>query len=607
MKHLVDNNRTTAKDPRGLHIVDELQGPLVGEGRFRRMVPFAVTATLSVAIAVPTTSWTKPGLALVAHVLLISAIVGAMLVPWHRIARHAQLLPVFLFLIATVMLTIATGDGIGSPFVSLSVLPLMWLAIYEHRVAVVVAAVLAGAGLSIAQPADDSVLSTNGTLTTTVFIVVCAGMGITLHGVVADARRVTRALGGQQFALEQSAAVLDALPERVSRYRISDHVVTYCNPAWASLYGVDPVGRVLDEFLSADEVVGLRSQLELLSPESPILVDTSPRATPGPDPRWLEWVDRYVIGADGPEILSIGRDVTLRHHAEMQLAESEKRFRELADKSADVVWRISTEPTPHFDYISPSTERIIGYPPSYFLEDFKHILNILDAEGIKTIAQALNGERLPDHFDFRFRHADGSVVIGETRSAFVSGGLQGVSRDVTELRRLQAEMEALALRDPLTGLANRRLFNELLEADLARSQRSNLPLAVAFLDLDGFKNVNDVYGHDAGDVVLREVGRRLQKMVRGADTVARLGGDEFVIVYAPNDANSFNLIARLDRSLSEPIWITASTPVFCPASVGVADTTVVGYDRTALLAAADEAMYETKRARRAVRADLAHT
>ena len=606
MKHL-DNKRTAAAALRGVHIVDALEGPLVGEGRLLRLLPFAATATICLAVAVPATTWMRPGLAVLAHFLLVGGLFAAILFPWDRVTRQAQLLPPFAFLIGTVMLTSATSDGIDSPFVSLSVLALTWLAIYEHRLAVLLAAMVAGVGFSIVEPADPLMLSTSGEVTTFVFIVVFAGMGVTLHGLVADARRVVTAQREQQIALQQSAAVLDALPERVSRYRISDHVITYCNPAWAAQYGFDPVGRVLDEFLSEDEAVGLHSQLALLSPESPILVDTVPRATPGPDPQWLEWVDRYVMGADGPEVLSIGRDVTRRRKAEMDLAESESRFRDLADKSADVVWRFKTVPTPHFDYMSPSAETIIGYPPSYFLDDFTHIYDILDADSAKAIAQAVNGEQLPDRFDFRFRHANGSIVVGETRTAIIPHGLQGVSRDVTELRRLQDEMSALALRDSLTGLANRRLFNELFEADLARTQRSNLPLAVAFLDLDGFKAVNDAYGHDAGDVVLRETGRRMQKIVRGADTVARLGGDEFVIVYAPNDANSFNLIARIDRALSEPIWITASTPVFCPASIGVADTTVVGYDATALLAAADEAMYEVKRARRALRSDLAHT
>ncbi len=597
--------------PRGVHIVDATKGPLIGEGRFQRMWPFGATATISLVVAVPSTSWTRPGVAVAAQILLAMTFVGALAFPWHRVPRHAQLVPPLLFLIGTLMLADASGNGIGSPFIVLAVLPLMWLAIYEHRAAVVFGGVLAGAALWLAAPNGTPQPSSSGGVFTAVFIVCCVGMGITLHGLVADARSATLALREHQSALEQSAAVLDALLERVSRYRVSDHVITYCNAAWATQYNIQPedaIGRILDELLSKDELVGLRAQGPLLGPDNLILVDPVARATDGSEPQWFEWVDRYITGPGGAEVLSIGRDVTRRRNAEIDLAESEAGFRDLADRSADVVWRFSLKPTPHFDYISPSSEAILGYPPSYFTDDFSRLLDVLDEASKATVLRALNGEHLADHFDFRYRHANGSTVVGETRTSVIRGGMQGVSRDVTELRRLQDNMEALALRDPLTGLANRRLFNELLDAHLAHHQRDGSPLAIAFLDLDGFKTVNDIHGHDAGDIVLRETAHRLINIVRGADTVARLGGDEFVIVYAPNDAYSHNLIARIDRALAAPIKISATTAVTCRASIGVALSSAHGYNSTALLAAADEAMYETKRARQAIQeAELAQT
>lgn len=412
---------------------------------------------------------------------------------------------------------------------------------------------------------------------------------------------------GETHNMWDAVAMLDALPERVNRYRVADHVIVYCNAAWAAQYNVDPglaLGRPLDQFLSEDELVGLNSQLALLGPDNPILVDCIARAVPHTPGQWLEWVDRYLPGVDGSEdaeVLSVGRDVTERHIAEFKLAESEARFRNLADKSADVVWSFVAKPSPHFDYISPSIESILGYPPSFFLEDFTRILEILDDEGRATIDRALRGEQTLERFDFHFCHADGSSIVGETQTAVVSGGLQGVSRDVTELRHLQESMAALALRDPLTGLANRRLFDELFDAALARTQHSGLPLGVAFLDLDGLKDVNDTYGHDAGDLVLRETARRLVSMVSGADVVARIGGDEFAIVYELNQPNSDSLIRRIDGALSAPINITATNAVYCPASIGNADTRSIGRDPTELLAAADDAMYELKRARHAVR------
>jgi len=396
------------------------------------------------------------------------------------------------------------------------------------------------------------------------------------------------------------AETLDHLPERVVRYRVTDLTIVYCNVAWAAGHDLRPaemIGRSLNDLLSLSEMAGLHSQLARLGPDNRRLVDDTPRAAPNAPGQWVEWVDQFLTGADGAEVLAVGRDVSARHNAELNLAASETRFRELADKSADVVWRFLLEPHPHFDYMSPSVERIIGYPADYFLEDFSRFIDILDDEGRAFIDRALQGLPLPDRWDFRYRHADGSTVIGEMNVTLIAGGMQGVSRDVTDLRGLQTELAALALRDPLTGLANRRLFQELLEADLQRAKRNRQPLAVAFLDLDDFKHVNDTYGHDAGDVVLCETARRLQSTVRGADSVARIGGDEFVVSYELADPSSDTLLDRIRATLAAPIDVYATVVVHCPASIGHADTSTVGYDAAALLAAADAAMYEVKRPR----------
>ena len=593
--------------PRAVHIVDATKGPLIGDGRLRRVMPFGLTAIVSMIVAAPTTAWTRPDLAVAGSLLMVTAIITAVIFPWRLAERAGQLMPPFAFLTATLLLVSASGNGVGSPFLTLAALPVMWLAIYENRTAVIAAVLAAGIGLWLASHGPSSPPPVHG-VATVVFVVCAAGMGMTLHGLVADARGLANALRDHEAALEDSVSVLDALPERVTRYRLSDHAVTYCNAAWAAQYHIEPTEAVdhpLEEFLSNDGLAGLHSQLAVLGPDHPMLVDSVARAAPNAPGRWVQWVDRYLAGADGAQVLTIGRDVTERRDAELKLAESEARFRDLADKSADVVWRFITEPTLHFDYMSPSVESILGYTASYFMEDFGRMLEIIDDAGVNAIGRALEGERVLERFDFRFRHADGSIVVGETRTTVIRGGLQGVSRDVTELRQLQASTAALALRDPLTGLANRRLFTELLNADLARTQRGGLPLVVAFLDLDGFKHVNDTLGHDAGDIVLCATADRLLALVRATDVVARVGGDEFVIVFEPNDPNSHDLIRRVDRALSAPIYITPDTTVTCPASIGIAEARTVGYDSAALLAAADAAMYEVKRARAALHDALA--
>jgi diguanylate cyclase (GGDEF)-like protein/PAS domain S-box-containing protein len=402
--------------------------------------------------------------------------------------------------------------------------------------------------------------------------------------------------GEQQY--EGLAEVLDALPDRVVRYRLPELTIVYCNAAWAGWYGLTPdqvLGRALTEFLSLDGKVGLETQLARLNSDHPILADSVAREDPNHPDRWVEWNDRYLDGPDGPEILAVGRDVTDRHLAEIRLTESETRFRDLADKATDVLWHFRGEPYPHLDYMSPSVENLVGYPPEFFINDFDNFLAILQPEDRELVEQALAGGTMPDRVDLHYRHANGSIVISEVRMREVAGGLQGVARDVTELRRLQDSLSQLALRDPLTGLANRRLFAELLDADLARTQRGGQPLALAYIDLDDFKHINDSYGHEAGDIVLCETARRLEKVLRGADVVARLGGDEFVVVYEPTDLTSERIVARLEEALARPIQIGPSLAVYCPPSIGVADTRAVGYDAGRLLAVADAAMYEVKR------------
>ncbi len=395
--------------------------------------------------------------------------------------------------------------------------------------------------------------------------------------------------------------MIDVLPERVIRFRLPDLTIVYCNAAWANGHSLDPadvIGRAMGEMLSPAAMSDLEVQLRRLSPDNPIAVDDRARPAPNAPGRWVEWVDTYLPSADGAEVLGVGRDVTARHIAEVRLADSESRFRDLADNSADIVWRFYSYPYPHFDYVSPSVETILGYSPSFFLGDLSCLLGIIDDdEDNALITRAIEGTAMPDHHDFRCRRADGSIAIIEMRTTPIPGGLQGVSRDVTELRSLQENLVARALRDPLTGLANRDLLNELLEAALARTERDGLPVAVVFIDLDDFKSVNDTYGHDVGDVVLRETARRLLSIMRTADVVARVGGDEFVIVYELGDLDPKAMIARINRTLCEPIAISDTVAVYCPASMGHADTRTVGRDLAALLTAADTAMYDVKRSR----------
>lgn len=174
--------------------------------------------------------------------------------------------------------------------------------------------------------------------------------------------------------------------------------------------------------------------------------------------------------------------------------------------------------------------------------------------------------------------------------------LLGMATDITERRVAEEELTHLALHDSLTGLANRALLLDRLSTAMVRRDRAQVPLAVLFVDLDGFKAVNDRSGHAAGDRILTTAADRLRLALRPADTIARLGGDEFVIVAeVTSTTEGSELAARLVAVLAEPYdW--DGTSILCPASIGVHmarnDDTL-----SSLMRRADGAMYEAKRRR----------
>ena len=174
------------------------------------------------------------------------------------------------------------------------------------------------------------------------------------------------------------------------------------------------------------------------------------------------------------------------------------------------------------------------------------------------------------------------------------------AQDITERRNVEAELRQLtatlterAVRDPLTGLANRTLLLERLRAVLARDARTGQSTAVLFLDLDGFKAVNDQHGHTVGDEVLVTVARRLAAAVRPSDTVARLGGDEFVVlVEGASEAVVDALVTRLRTAVAQPL---PTLDLHMGVSIGVALSVRGEAEPKGLLDRADTAMYEEKR------------
>jgi diguanylate cyclase (GGDEF)-like protein/PAS domain S-box-containing protein len=226
-------------------------------------------------------------------------------------------------------------------------------------------------------------------------------------------------------------------------------------------------------------------------------------------------------------------------------------------------------------------------------EDYRTALLLSGAEHALQTEERYVG---PDGHTLWVLHGVTVVPGADGRPAWFAVSAQ----DITERRRAEEDLRALtatlaerAVRDPLTGLANRTLLEERLKAVLARDARSGSSTAVLFLDLDGFKAVNDRHGHALGDLVLRTVAERLTAAVRPSDTVARLGGDEFVVlVEGTTDETVDLLVERLRAAVIEPI---GPLDLKVGVSIGVALSHRGDAEPGGLLGAADQEMYAAKR------------
>jgi diguanylate cyclase (GGDEF)-like protein len=165
-----------------------------------------------------------------------------------------------------------------------------------------------------------------------------------------------------------------------------------------------------------------------------------------------------------------------------------------------------------------------------------------------------------------------------------------------ERKRMHSRLEYMAQHDQLTNLPNRTLFLDRLQTALARALRERTRLAVLYLDLDKFKQVNDIYGHTVGDHLLQEVARRLTRCVRESDTVGRMGGDEYTVLLdgIKQFEDAAIVMGKILAALSEPYELAKATLRIVP-SIGVAVYPENGEDRAELIRYADNAMYQVKR------------
>jgi len=258
-------------------------------------------------------------------------------------------------------------------------------------------------------------------------------------------------------------------------------------------------------------------------------------------------------------------------------------------------------------YFNRAMLEIWGFPPDENLIGMRDVVLqskvgalLEEPESFFAHVQAIVGARVAvsDRHEQRFR--DGRIVTDI--SAVVEGGQgrRGIGRvwiyeDVTEQRRIAAQLVSLAERDPLTNLYNRRRFHEELERLLAEAERHGVQVGLVAIDLDGFKPINDRFGHQAGDEVLIGLAEGVGRIVRRNEMFFRLGGDEFgVLVPDTNERELSELAGRLVDGVDALRFEFCGETVGVTASIGIALYPAHGRDGEALMAAADEAMYRSK-------------
>jgi len=382
---------------------------------------------------------------------------------------------------------------------------------------------------------------------------------------------------------------------------LRDGEVTFLNQAGARMLGLrqgaDALGSAFVEFVETDYRFLVEAGWDLLADE-----DFLPLKLLRADNTLFEAEIRVrrVDSAD-PLFLVEARDISRFVRSAEALREREERLQGVLASVAEGIVTVNEQGM--IESTNPAVDNMFGHGPNKLLG--QHI-GVLMADDSRDHHQMMfssylrgNSRLMSRSVESLGRRSDGSLFPLEISVSELRQGksrlFTGILRDISERKENEERIKRLAHHDSLTGLPNRNLLNDRINHALARVRRHGGRMAVLYVDLDRFKPINDTLGHEAGDVVLREVSLRLTGCIRGCDTVSRVGGDEFVIVVEevgrPGEAA---MVARkIISALSSPIFYKEAR---CQigASIGIAIFPDDGSNMDDVCKAADVAMYRVK-------------
>ncbi|WP_449539233.1 diguanylate cyclase domain-containing protein [Ferdinandcohnia sp. Marseille-Q9671] len=297
---------------------------------------------------------------------------------------------------------------------------------------------------------------------------------------------------------------------------------------------------------------------------------------------------------------SILKNITALKKSIEELQKSEQRFRIIAEHSKDIIKILDNEGT--ITYVSPAIEEVLGLQAKDIIgKPYYYNIHSDDVEALKENIKNIYETKQYFETEIRRIHSEGHAVwLHSDYIPVINSGdkiekIIVISGDITDRKKKAKELSKLAFRDPLTGLPNRRLFTERFEQAIYTSNRTGRYTALLVLDFDKFKQINDSYGHDIGDEVIKELARRLKSSLRKGDTLSRVGGDEFTIVLPDirSEKEIVDISNRLLETVNQPMQIKGLT-LQTTISIGISIYPNKVEDIDLLLKEADKNLYKSK-------------
>jgi len=378
-------------------------------------------------------------------------------------------------------------------------------------------------------------------------------------------------------------------------------IITSWNPAAEAIFGYEaaeiigqamvrlvPIERLEEEYLVQEHIIAGEKYDHFETVrirKDGVPIDISVCISPLPDQ------DGHIIGTS-----MIARNITEKSHLQV----AAEQFRALVDSSDDAI--ITKTLDGRISSWNLAAQKIFGYTASEALG--QPMLRLFPEDRVDEenfiLNKILSGEKV-DHFETVRVHKNGTqVFVSVTISPILDRfgrivGASKIARDITQLHQQEEQLKHIAHFDALTGLPNRLLMTDRLRQAMAHAKRNDQELAVLYLDLDGFKYINDKHGHNIGDALLIALSMRIGEQLHNNDTLARIGGDEFVVVLGEvrHDEQLHHVVMRILHACSEPVYIEGLR-LDVSASIGVTTYPHDNVDEDLLLRHADLAMYEAK-------------